>query len=77
MHNSENEYLLGMLRPYYGTNLRGIFTASDPSELELRGTMNDVNQEYIEISFVPCARSESLECASEQEVKAYLATKVF
>ena len=43
----------------------------------MKGSSSDFSKEFINISFVPCARSESLECASETEVKSYLADKTF
>ena len=61
----------------YGGKLRGFFTLSDPSGLNLQGTIGDIKNEYIEISFVPCTRSESLECASEEDVNDYLFDKSF
>ena len=52
------------------------YSATDSSMLELSGSQNDFEKEYIEINFELCVRSESLECAEEEEVRKFLANSM-
>ena len=59
-------------------NLEGIYTASDPSMLEIAGTVSDFNIQFIRIEFKPCSNStEALVCGTDKEIRTYLASKMF
>ena len=45
---------------------------SNPSELELFGTIDDTNKSYIKLLFMPCRIRESKQCAAEEEVRDFL-----
>ena len=50
----------------------GVYTISDPHQVEFLGSNGDFFGSYFELKFKPCLRSEDSKCASEEVVRAFL-----
>ena len=74
---SKNEDTLKYLSSFGSkAHLEGMYTAIDPSVLELSGTVNDFTTDFISLTFIPCQTSGSLKCAPDEEIQIFLASHV-
>ena len=56
-------------------DLKGLYTVRNASMLELQGSRNDFTASFVILSFSVCDRSKKgANCASEEDIKAYLAS---
>ena len=73
IQKTKNEGALKLMSSYGRPDqLEGLYTVHDPSKIELLGAFSTPNKYFMTLQFEPCWQSEDPNCASEDDVRAYL-----
>ena len=59
------------------TQLNGLYNLRDVNNVEMKGTLGDINFAFIRMNFKPCLQSVDPSCASEEELRAWLKGHIF
>ena len=59
---------------YNGTPLKGVYTAQDTTDLELKGNIDIFNGKALNLTFVPCFSTQRDDCARKEKFKSFIET---